>query len=173
MSPSGFLSLCMADTESKRYIVVLAENKLGVLNRITSQLRKRNFNIESLTAGTTEKDGISRITLVFDGETTNTEQVVKQLDKLINITKVWDATSENLVIRETLLMKVKSTKTTREEILQFVQAFKAKVHAVYKTSLILEIAGSSQRIDDFIEIMKGFGIIEMVRTGATVLNQKE
>ncbi|MBI5414829.1 acetolactate synthase small subunit [Candidatus Peregrinibacteria bacterium] len=163
----------MVSSISRRYIVVLVENRLGVLNRVASQIRKRNFNIESLTVSEIDTPGLSRITFVVDGETTNTEQVVKQLDKLINVIKVWDATPEKLIIRELLLLKVFANKESREEILQFLEAFQAKIHIVYRKSLVIELTDSPDLIDDFLAVMKDFGIIEMVRTGATVLNQEE
>ena len=152
---------------------MLVENKSGVLNRVSSTLRNRSFNIQSVAVGQTEREGIARMTFTFDGEETNIQQVVKQLNKLINVIKVWDATNENLIIRETLLIKVKATSKTREEIMQFAKSFQAKIDAVYKTSFIFEITGSTNRINDFVEIMRDFGILEMVRTGATVIANKE
>lgn len=152
---------------------MMVENKTGVLNRVASTLRNRGFNIQSVAVGQTEQEGIARMTFAFDGEKNNIDQVIKQLNKLINVIEVWDATSQKLIIKETLLMKVKATTKTREEVLQFAKAFQAKIDAVYQNSLILELTGKPNRISDFVEIMRGFGIVEMVKTGATVIENAE
>jgi len=157
--------------QEKHILVALVENKSGVLNQIASLFRKRRFNIESLNVGRTENEGTSRMTIVVDASTTNVEQVIKQLYKIISVLKVSDVTQDEVVIRETVLLKMHATKTNRGEILQFSGVFHAKAIDISAESLIFELTAMPDKIDAFVETLRPFGIKEMVRTGATVMNR--
>lgn len=146
-------------------LVALMEDKPGVLNRISSLFRRRNFNIESLTVGHSETAGISRMTIVTEGDRTIIEQVEKQLYKLINVTKVTDVTDEPAVIRELALIKVTASAATRSEITSLVDIFRAKVVDVAADSLTIEITGTEDKVDSLTSLLQPFGIRELARTG--------
>ncbi len=150
-------------------LIVLMENKTGVLNRVTSMIRRRKFNIESLSVGHTEKEGISRMTIVVDGTNTNIEQVIKQMYKIISVLKVYDVTKESVILSELAIIKVHATKTTRLEIQQIAQMFDAKVVDIALNSLIVQIVAEPKQVDSFIDLLRSFGVKEMVRTGATAM----
>ena len=150
-------------------LVALMEDKPGVLNRISSLFRRRNFNIESLTVGHSETPGISRMTIVVDGDHTVVEQVSKQLYKLINVTKVTDVTAEPAVVRELALIKVHANSSTRGEIMQLVDIFRAKAVDVGSDSLMIEITGQEDKIDGLLTLLRPFGIKESVRTGRVAM----
>ncbi len=152
-------------------LVALVENKSGVLNRVSSLFRKRQFNIDSLTVGRTENPDLSRMTIAVDGSKTNVEQVIKQLYKIVNVLKVSNVTQDETVIRETLLIKVHATKSLRTEVLQFGDVFRAKTVDISPDALIFELTTRPAKIDAFIEAMRPFGIREMVRTGVTAMNR--
>ncbi|MGA9350199.1 MAG: acetolactate synthase small subunit [Anaerolineae bacterium] len=150
-------------------LVALMEDKPGVLNRISSLFRRRNFNIESLTVGHSETPGISRMTIVSEGDSTIIEQVEKQLYKLINVTKVTNVTDEPAVIRELALIKVTASGVTRSEITGLVDIFRAKVVDVAPDSLMIEITGTEDKVDSLANLLRPFGIREMVRTGRVAM----
>ncbi len=150
-------------------IVALMEDKPGVLNRISSLFRRRAFNIESLTVGHSETPGISRMTIVTEGDSASIEQVQKQLYKLINVTKVTDVTHEPTVIRELALIKVAADSSTRSEITSLVDIFRAKVVDVAPDSLMIEITGTEDKVDSLVNLLRPFGIREMVRTGRVAM----
>ena len=156
---------------SHQILVALVENKSGVLNRVASLFRKRQFNIDSLTVGRTEDDAISRMTIAVDGSKTNVEQVIKQLYKIVNVLKVSNVTNDETVIRETLLIKVHATKSTRTEVLQYADVFRAKTVDISPETLMFELTSRPAKIDAFVEAMRPFGIREMVRTGVTAMNR--
>lgn len=157
--------------QNTHILVALVEDQPGVLNRITSLFRRRRFNINSLTVGQTEKKGLSRMTIVVDSSSTNVEQVIKQMYKIVNVLKVSDVTKDETVLREIALIKINATKSNRTEILQMVEIFRAKVVDVAVNSLVIEMSSHPKKVDSFIELVKGFGIKELVRTGATVMNR--
>jgi acetolactate synthase-1/3 small subunit len=150
-------------------ISCLVENKPGVLARVASLFARRGYNIESLAVGTTENPEISRMTIVVSGEEIVIEQVTKQLNKLIDVIKVSDITSASSVERELALIKVNADKNSRSEIIQIVDIFRAKIVDISDTTLIIEITGDESKIQAMEEILKKFGIKEMVRTGKIVL----
>ena len=156
---------------SKHTLVALVEDKPGVLNRVASLFRRRSFNIESIAVGHTETPGISRMTIVVDGATTAVEQVRKQLEKVIEVVKVSDITDENLVARELALFKVKSTPQTRSEIIQIVDIFRANIVDVSPDSLMVEATGDEDKIDSLYNLLRGFGIKEMARTGRIAMGR--
>lgn len=153
----------------KHTIVALMEDRPGVLNRVVSLFRRRNFNIESLTVGHTDLPNISRMTIVVDGTDTVVEQVTKQLYKVIDVLKVTDVSSEKVVARELALIKVSASSQTRAEIMQMVDIYRAKIVDVAADSLIVEITGPEEKIDSLVNLLRGFGIKEMVRTGRVAM----
>jgi acetolactate synthase-1/3 small subunit len=145
------------------------ENKPGVLNRVATLFRRRNFNIESLTVGHSETPGISRMTIVTEGDDPTIEQVVKQLYKLINVTKVTDVTTESSVIRELALIKVHATPSSRAEILQLVDIFRAQVVDVATSSLTIEITGDEEKVNGLVALLRPYGIQQLARTGRVAM----
>ena len=150
-------------------LVVLVEDHPGVLNRVVSLLRRRSFNIDSITVGHSEQPGVSRMTIMVVGEEGEVEQVGKQLYKLMEVLKVQDLTPEHALSHEMVLVKVAAKAQHRAEILQIAQIYEAKVVDATPSSLVLEAVGSEERIDGLLAMLKGFGIREQVRTGAIAM----
>jgi len=150
-------------------LVVLVEDKPGVLNRVASLFRRRAFNIESLTVGHTEQPGISRMTIVMDGEQTNIERVTANLYKLVNVIQVADLAEMPSVSRDLALIKVSVNTTNRTEVMQLVEVFRSRIVDVANDSLIVEITGDEDKINSFVEVLRPFGILEMVRTGLVAM----
>jgi acetolactate synthase-1/3 small subunit len=155
----------------KHTLVALVEDKPGVLNRVANLFRRRGFNIDSITVGHSEKPDISRMTIVVDGSSTSVEQVRKQLDKLIETVKVQDITNEGIVVREMALIKVKATSTTRSEIMQIVDIFRANIVDVSTESLIIEVTGDEEKLDSLLNLLRTFEIKEVVRTGRIAMTR--
>lgn len=153
----------------KRTLVAMVEDKPGVLNRIVSLFRRRNFNIESLTVGHSEIPGVSRLTMVVEAPNVPAEQFVYQLDKLVNVIDVTDLTDTRSVVRELALIKVKADSQSRGEIMQLVEVFRAKIVDVSLNSLVVEIAGPEDRVQSLISLLESFGILEIVRTGRVAM----
>jgi acetolactate synthase-1/3 small subunit len=153
------------NSKTKHTLVALVEDRPGVLNRVSSLFRRRNFNIESIAVGHSEQPGLSRMTIIVDGATTAVEQVRKQLDKVIEVVKVADITDEPLVSRELALIKVRATSATRAEIIQIVDIFRANIVDVSPHSLIVAVTGDEDKIDSLYNLLKRFGIRELARTG--------
>lgn len=146
----------------------MVNNRPGVLNRITNLFSKRNYNIESITVGHSEQEGISRITVVVQVDDENViEQMTKQLNKQIDVLKVTDITSQSIVARELALLKVVATSQTRSEIYALIEPFRGSVIDVSKESLTIQITGETDKIEAFIELLKPYGIKELARTGTT------
>ena len=158
-------------TDTKHTLVALVEDKPGVLNRVASLFRRRSFNIQSLAVGGSEHPGLSRMTIVAIGDSAQVEQVRKQLEKLINVVKVSDITEENMVTRELALIKVKATASTRSEIMQIVDIFRANIVDVAADSVIVEVTGDEDKVNSLLELLRGFGIKEVVRTGRIALTR--
>ncbi len=154
---------------NKHTLAVTVENKSGVLTRVTTLFRRRGYNIDSLTVGTTENPGISRMTIVVEGDDKVIEQVSKQLYKLVDVCKVVDITQDRSVDRELVLIKVKADNNVRSEIVQLVDIFRARIVDIGKTSLIVEATGDRGKIDALEESFRPFGIIELVRTGKVAM----
>ncbi|MBC8254158.1 MAG: acetolactate synthase small subunit [Ardenticatenia bacterium] len=153
----------------KHTIVAWMEDKPGVLNRVASLFRRRNFNIESLTVGHSEAPGISRMTFVVEGDERQIQQVQAQLFKLINVTAVQDVTHIPSVERELALIKVNATGADRSEIIQLVDIYRATIVGVEVDSLIIQIGGPTDRIESLTNLLRNFGIREMVRTGSVAM----
>ncbi|MBT3190745.1 MAG: acetolactate synthase small subunit [Anaerolineae bacterium] len=145
-------------------LVALVEDKPGVLNRVASLFRRRNFNIKSLNVGNSEKPGVSRMTIVVD-DSVNASQVEANLYKLVNIIDVQDVTDQPAVIRELALIKVSATPEKRNEVSSLADIFRTNVVDVSQDSMTVEIVGTEKKIAGFIELLRPFGILEMVRTG--------
>ena len=150
-------------------IAALVEDKPGVLTRVASLFRRRGFNIASLAVGKSELAGLSRMTFVVDGDQYTVDQATKQLDKLIDVVRVSDITSEDLVARELALIKVKSTPETRGEIIEIVHLFRANIVDVGSQTLVVEITGEEDKINALIHLLEPFGIAEMMRTGRVAM----
>ncbi len=153
----------------KHTVAALVEDRPGVLNRVASLFRRRGFNIDSLAVGTTEERGISRMTIVVDGDAGVVEQVEKQLYKLIDVVKVSDLTNEDTVIRELALIKVSATPQQRREVLDLVEVFRAQTVDVTPTSMMLQIVAGAETLDAFVENLRPYGLKEMVRTGRVAM----
>jgi len=145
------------------------EDRKGVLNRVASLLRRRGFNIESLSVGHTDLPQISRMTIVVNGDDAIVEQVAKQLYKVIDVLKVSDVSRDKAVERELALVKVASNAQTRSEIMQIVDIYRAKIVDVAADSLMIEATGTEDKIDSMINLLRGFGIKELARTGSVAM----
>ena len=156
----------------ERYTVaVLVRNQFGVLNRVTSMFRRRQFNISSLTVSETESPALSRITVQFDGEDNTKQQLVNQLYKLPDVCSVQEYKAENTVSRELLLIKMANTLGAYDEIRAAADAFHAKTLDYTREYIILQLTDESRRIDDFIRLMSDFEILEICRTGVVSLER--
>ena len=149
----------------KHTLAALVENHPGVLNRVASLFRRRGFNIESLAVGTTEQEGISRMTFVVEGDDNVGEQVEKQLYKLIDIIKVSDLSREESIVREIALIKVRSEKNNRRDILDLVEIFRAQAVDITEYSVVIQLVAHPETVDSLLENLAAYPIIEMVRTG--------
>lgn len=154
---------------TKHILVALVEDKPGVLNRVSSLLRRRNFNIDGIAVGHTEQPDLSRMTIVLQGDDARVEQVRKQLDKVVEVVKIVDITDEDPVCREIALVKLKATASTRSEIIQIVDVFRANIVDVSSDSLMVEVTGDEDKVNSLLELLRGFGIRELARTGTIAL----
>jgi acetolactate synthase-1/3 small subunit len=153
----------------KHTLSVLVENKPGVLARVAGLFSRRGFDIDSLAVGVTDKPAISRMTVVVDVEEHSLEQVYKQLNKLINVIKVMDLPDENSVQRELVLVKVKADASVRAEVIEVVEIFRGKIVDVGKGTLSVEVTGPGSKLRAFEDLLKPYGVVEMVRTGTIAL----
>lgn len=156
----------------KKTIAILVENHFGVLTHVSGLFSARGFNIDSLTVGETEDPTVSRMTIVADGDEKTLEQVKKQLNRLIDVIKVIDLTEEEFIDRELILIRVEVNADNRSEILQIADTFKAKIVDVRKGSVAIELSGEETSVKSFIEMLKPFGVIEIVRTGRIAMGRK-
>jgi acetolactate synthase-1/3 small subunit len=154
-----------------RTFSVLAENKFGVLARISTLFAARGFNIDSLAVGKTEDPALSRMTIVASGDDRVLEQVEKQLNKLVDVVKVTNFASAPHLERDLAMIKVKANKNNRSEIFQIVDIFRAKIVDVAGDSLIVEITGDEQKIQALEMLLRPFGILEMARTGIIAMGR--
>ncbi len=157
--------------QHRHVLVVLVNNQPGVLNRVSSMVRSRNFNIESLAVGHTERDDISRMTLTLRGDDFAVEQRGKQLYRLVDVLKVQDLPESGVVEHELALIKVRATESKRGEILRIIELYKGRVLDVGPETVIIEHSGTEQEIDSLVALLGGFGIKEMVRTGTIALGR--
>ncbi len=148
-----------------RTVVVLVEDRPGVLNRVASLFRRRAFNIESLTVGRTEAAGISRMTIVVNTDEAGARRLEAHLYKLVNVLKIDDLTEESAVSRDLAMIKVAANAESRSHVMQLVNVFRARVVDVSPDSLIIETTGTEEKIDGLVEMLMPYGVIEMARTG--------
>jgi acetolactate synthase-1/3 small subunit len=153
-------------------VVAYLEDLPGVLTRVTTLVRRRGYNIASLTVGGTEKQGVSRVTLVFDADADGARRLVANLYKLVNVLFVEHAKGgQEVVSRELALVKVTATNDSRAGILQLVEAFKARAVDIDAASMMLEITDTAERIDSFVNVLESYGILELVRTGTVAMRR--
>jgi acetolactate synthase-1/3 small subunit len=150
-------------------LIALVENKPGVLNRVASLFRRRNFNIESLNVGQTERSDISRMTIVLDSERADARLVEANLYKLVNVIDVQDVTNQAAVRRDLALIKVKCPPEKRAEVASLSDIFRARIVDVAKNSVIVQIVGTEDKIEGLVELLRPIGILEMVRTGQVAM----
>jgi len=150
---------------TKHTLVAIVQDKPGVLNRMASLFRRRSFNIESIAVGHSEVPNLSRVTIIVNGSNAMVEQVRKQLDKLIDVVRVSDISAEKITTRELALIKVKANSAIRSEIIEIADIFRANIVDVTGDSLMIEITGDEEKIDSMLQLLKGFGIKEIARTG--------
>jgi acetolactate synthase I/III small subunit len=155
----------------KHILSILVENKFGVLTRIAGLFARRGFNIDTLTVGPTEDERYSRITLTLDGAMHPIDQVTKQLHKLINVLKIRDLEPADTVSRELALFKVAVEGPQRAEVMQISEIFRGKVVDVTRRSVIVEITGTTDKIEAFERMVRPFGLIEMMRTGEIAISR--
>jgi acetolactate synthase I/III small subunit len=154
-----------------RTFVAHVEDRPGVLNRVVSLFRRRGYNIESLTVGTTDKPGVSRLTVVMEADDDGARRIEANLYKLVNVLYVEDLSSAATVTRDLALLKVSATTETRPQILQLADVFRARAVDVTPDALVLEMTGAAEKIDGLIEVLRPFGILEMVRTGIVAMTR--
>ncbi len=152
-----------------RTLIALVEDKPGVLARVAGLLRRRAFNIESLTVGRTQEPGISRMTIVLDSDQASARKVAQHLDKLINVVGVEDVTDHPLVARNLTLIKVRVGGGSRAEVMQIVDTFRARVVDVGLDSLMIEATGTEDKVEGLVQVLEPFGIVEMVRGGRVAM----
>jgi acetolactate synthase I/III small subunit len=158
-------------TRKRHTFVAYVEDVPGVLNRVASLFRRRSYNIESLTVGQTEKVGVSRMTIVMEGDDTTARLMEANLYKLVNVLRVQDVTYVPSVLRDLALIKVNAPPSTRAQVLQVVEVFRARVVDVATEALVIEITGTEDKILGLVEVLEPFGIIEMVRTGVVAMTR--
>ncbi|MDD2481010.1 MAG: acetolactate synthase small subunit [Lutispora sp.] len=156
---------------SSRVLSILVENRSGVLSKISGLFARRGYNIDSLTVGETEDPHISRMTIVVKDDESIVEQINKQLNKLIDVIKIIELSEQRSVFRELALIKISLNQSNRSVITETVNIFRGNIIDVDNKSIIVEVTGSNDKITAFIELVKPYGIKEMVRTGLTALER--
>lgn len=152
-------------------LIAYVEDRPGTLNRIVSLFRRRGFNIESLTVGRTERPEVSRLTVVVRADDDTTQRLEANLYKLVNVISVEDVTHAPSVTRELAFIKVRAAQDRRAELLQLLQTFRARVVDLAPESVIVETTGTQEKLDGLIEVLRPFGILELVRTGAVAMRR--
>jgi acetolactate synthase-1/3 small subunit len=155
--------------QHRHVLVVLVLDKPGVLNRVASLMRARNFNIESLAVSHTDRPDISRMTISLDGDDVLVEQAIKQLYRLIDVLKVQDLTAEPKVEHELALVKVRATDANRAEIVKIMELYRARVVDISDVSIVVEATGTEAEVDALVALLRTYGIRELVRTGTVVM----
>lgn len=157
----------------RHILAVLVLNKTGVLNKITGLYARRGFNIESLSVGTTEKPGVSRITITLKGDEHTVNQITSQLEKLVDVLSVKELDSESTVGRELCFIKLSATGDDRAKLLELSEIFRASVIDARRGALTILIAGTTEKTDAFLSLLEPFGIIEVVRSGLMAIERGE
>jgi acetolactate synthase-1/3 small subunit len=151
--------------------VVYVENKPGVLSRVVSLFRRRAFNIDSLTVGRTEKDDVSRMTIVTEADPDQARRIVANIYKLVNVLLVDDITGQPALLRDLALIKVGATQETRSQVLDLATVFKARVLDIAAESITVELTGGEEKVDRFLELLSPYGLLEVVRTGIVAMRR--
>lgn len=162
---------CVEAGEERHVISILVLNEFGVLTRVAGLFSGRGYNIESLSVAETTNPEVSRMTIVTSGESAVIEQIIKHLRKLIPVLKVVDVTEKPHVERELLLLKVRATESNKDEIFRLVDIFRARVIDVSPTSYIIELTGDPDKLDAFVDLFNGLGLMEVARTGIVSLQR--
>jgi acetolactate synthase-1/3 small subunit len=152
-----------------RTLIALVEDRPGVLARVAGLLRRRAYNIESLTVGHTQEPGLSRMTIVLDSDAESASKVARHLDKLVNVLGVEDVTDRALVARNLALIKVRVNGGSRAEVIQIVDTFRARVVDVGRDSLMIEATGTEDKVDGLVQVLESFGILEMAQGGRVAM----
>ncbi|OWK44392.1 acetolactate synthase small subunit [Fimbriiglobus ruber] len=153
----------------RHVLSALVQNEPGVLARVSGMLATRGFNIDSLAVGETENHELSRMTFVVRGDDAALDQIRKQLDKIIPVVRVDDISAENFVERDLMLIKVKCPAEKRAEVALLVETFRGRTVDIQHDNIMIEISGTEGKIESFIELMRGYGIVELARTGRIAL----
>lgn len=156
---------------SRHVLSVLVENRPGVLTRVASMFARRNYNIHSLAVGPTEDERVSRLTVVVGAEAVQLEQIIKQLNKLVHVLKIIELDQEATVQREMQLVKVTTTPQTRSQVIDIVEVFRANVIDVDHDALIVEAAGSPEKLEALLNMLLPYGVREIVRSGTIALSR--
>ena len=160
------------ETASMKHIIsVLVENHFGVLARVAGLFSARGYNIDSLAVGETDDPSVSRMTIVAKGDLRILDQIIKQLNKLVDVLKVQDITTSEHIARELVLVKVKCERKYRAEIMQIISTFRAKVVDVSHGHAVVEVTGQEGKVDALLELMQPYGILEVARTGLIALGR--
>jgi len=154
-----------------RTFIAYVEDLPGVLNRMTSLLRRRNYNIVSLTVGRTEREGVSRMTIVLEADDDGARRIEANLYKLVNVLLVENITNEPAIVRDLAMIKVAATHEARSHVLELASVFRARVVDVAPDSLTIEITGGEDKIDGLLEVLRPYGVLEMVRTGIVAMRR--
>jgi acetolactate synthase-1/3 small subunit len=158
--------------ETRRHtLIAIVLDKPGVLNRVASLMRARNFNIDSLAVSRTDQPDVSRMTISLHGDDVAVEQAAKQLYRLIDVLKVQEVTEEPVVAQELALVKIRATDANRAEVLKLVELSKGRVVDVAGESVIVEVTGPESEVDQFVALVRTYGIKELVRTGSVVMSR--
>jgi acetolactate synthase I/III small subunit len=159
----------MSNAAALRTFIAYVEDLPGVLNRVTSLLRRRNYNIVSLTVGRTEREGVSRMTIVLEADDDGARRIEANLYKLVNVLWVQNTSDAATMARELALIKVRTTGVNRGEVMRLCDVFRARVVDVGPDALVAEITGTGDKIDGLVDVLRPFGIAEMVRTGVVAM----
>ena len=156
---------------AKHILAALVENRPGVLARVSNLFRRRSFNIDSLSVGRTQRENLSRMTIVMESDTAEADRLVKNLYKLVDVVHVDHLHSQPSVARDMALVKVKASSENRREVIQLCDIFRARIIDVAAESLVVEITGEEEKLGHFTELVRPFGIVEMVRTGIIAMSR--
>jgi acetolactate synthase-1/3 small subunit len=154
---------------TRHTFIAYVEDLPGVLNRVTSLLRRRNYNIVSLTVGRTERPGVSRMTIVLDADDDGARRIEANLYKLVNVLWVENTSEAATMVRELALIKVRADGNNRSEVMRLCDVFRARVVDVGPEALVAEITGTGDKIDGLVDVLRPFGLVEMVRTGVVAM----
>jgi acetolactate synthase-1/3 small subunit len=155
----------------KQVLSVLVENRAGTLSRVSGLFSRRGFNIDSLTVGETENPALSRMTIVVCGDDAVLEQIIKQLDKLVDVVAIRELAEGSNIRREIMLVKIKADEKTRPAIVEVAAIFRSRVVDISPETITLEATGSTEKIDGLIQLVRPYGILEMARTGSVALER--